>query len=115
MLVVILFYCLTSSSSCIKDGGGGTLWWFECVWPTRSGTIRMRGLVGGSVSLCRWALRTPMLRLRPVWNDSLLAVCRRVSSWLPWDQEVVVVLAPPTSCLSACCNISCHADSGLSL
>jgi hypothetical protein len=33
--------------------------------------------VGGRASLCRWALRFPMLKFCPVWNQNLLlAACR---------------------------------------
>ena len=38
---------------------------FECML---SGTIRICSLTGGNVSLWRRALRSPMLKLHPVWN-----------------------------------------------
>jgi hypothetical protein len=41
---------------------------FVCLkaWPIDSSPIRRCGLAGGSVSLWGWALRFPMLQLRPV-------------------------------------------------
>jgi hypothetical protein len=35
------------------------LWWFDYDWSMGIGTIRRCGLVGGSVTLCRRALRFP--------------------------------------------------------
>jgi len=52
------------------------LWWFEYAWPTGSDTIRRCGLVGESVSLCRRALRAPIVQALP--NEE-----ERCSSWLP--------------------------------
>lgn len=39
----------------------------------RGGTIRSSGLVGVDVSLWRWALRTFMLKVHPVWQSLLAA------------------------------------------
>jgi hypothetical protein len=63
---------------CGLVGGGVVL--LEEVWPC----WRRYGLVGRSASLCRLAFRFPMLKLCPVWNQSiLLAAYRRQSPLLP--------------------------------
>jgi len=63
---------------------------FECL-AHGHGTIRRYSLVGESVSLWGWALKSPMLKLYPVW--------KRPSSWLPLDQDVE--LLPHHVCLHA--------------
>lgn len=56
------------------------MWWFESAWPMGSGTIRSCGLVGGSVSLCRWALKVPSAQDLPSTRESLhLGACRKES------------------------------------
>jgi hypothetical protein len=73
--------------------GPTTLWWLKYAWPMGSGIIRRCGLVGGSVSLCRQALKSPpMLRLHQVQM--------RPSSWVPVYQDV----KPPVPCLPAQCH-----------
>jgi hypothetical protein len=69
--------------------------WFVFAWPMGSGTIRGCGLAGGSVSLCKWALRgSSMLRLCPIWMILAFGCLKRtVFSWLPSDQDVEL-LAP---------------------
>lgn len=45
-------------------------------WPKGNGTVRICGLVGGSMSLYERALRSPMLNLHNQWGtQSLLATC----------------------------------------
>jgi len=71
------------------------------------------GLVGGSVSLCRKALRSPSTQaLSSVEETHLRAACRRVSFWLPLEQDEEL-LAPSASCLPACRHASCHYDNGV--
>ena len=63
-----------------------------------SGTVRRCGLVGGSLSLWRWALRS--------------------SSKFPESQtldEDVELSAPPAPHLSESCHASCYDDDGLNL
>ena len=75
------------------------MWWCECAWPMQSGIIRVCGLVGGSVLLCRWALRALSAQDLLSAEESLLLSClrNRTSSWLlaegsplllPADQDV---------------------------
>ena len=42
-------YVLPLHAQC--DNKLSIVWWFEYVWPTKSGTIRRCGLTGGSVAL----------------------------------------------------------------
>jgi hypothetical protein len=69
-----------------------------------SGSIRTCGLVGESVSLWGWVLRT----------SSLLAAWKPVFSWLSSEQDVELS-APPAPFLPGCCHASCHDDNGLNL
>ena len=46
------------------------------LWEWHYGTI-WHGLVGGSVSLCRWALRLPSVQTLPSAEDSLLLAAFR--------------------------------------
>jgi len=56
----------------------GCQWWFENAWQVGSGTIRMCSLIGGDVALykevwhCGIGFEALMLRLCPVWKESLL-------------------------------------------
>lgn len=75
-----------------------TLWWFGQILPQQIYVFEVLSirscpvvgmslwkscsLVGGSSPLCKWVLRSCMLRLHPVWN--------LVSPWLPLDQDVDV-------------------------
>ena len=78
--------------------------------------IKCRSLVGGSVPLCRWALKSPMLRFCPVWDDSLfLAACRKHSPSGYQDQDVELSAPSPAPCLLACCHASHHDENGLNL
>lgn len=69
-------------------------------WP-----VRRCGLVGKK-SVSRWgvSLRSPLLKLWPVWN---------LVSLLPVHEEVDI-LAPPAPWLHGCCYVS-HHDNGLNL
>ena len=73
---------------------GGMMALLEEVWPQRKCVT-----VG-------WALRSPMLRLLPVWKI--------VSSWLPLDQDVELS-APPAPSLPTRCHASHGDDNGLNL
>ena len=54
------------------------LWWFKYTWPMGSSIFRGSGLVGGSVSLCRWALRSPRAKaLSTAEEVILLTACAR--------------------------------------
>jgi hypothetical protein len=74
-------------------------WHYWEVWPY----WRRCNLVGGSVSLCRWALRAPMSSLYPVW--------KKVSSWQSLDQDVELSAPSPTPCLP----VYRHDDNGPNL
>jgi len=52
------------------DGTVWGVWWFEC--PIGSGTVRRRGLVGGSVSLWGWALEVSYAQALPITEESFL-------------------------------------------
>ena len=56
---------------------------YSNAWPTGNGTMRRCGLVGGSVSLWRWALRSPILKLCPVWLSLLPPVDQDVEDSAP--------------------------------
>jgi hypothetical protein len=58
------------------------------------------------VSLCGRALRSPILKLRPLWN---------LVSYLASFYQEVELLAPPASSLPGCCHASHHDDNGLNL
>ena len=47
------------------------VWWFEYAWPMGSSTIRRYGLVGGSVSLRGWAVKSCAQTL-PCTEETLL-------------------------------------------
>lgn len=48
------------------------LWWFRYVWPIESATtIGVCGLVGGSASMCRWALKASGAQAPPPVGDTL--------------------------------------------
>jgi hypothetical protein len=79
--------------------------WLECAWYTGSGIVRRCGLVGESVSLWGRALRSPVLRLLPVW---------KTVSWQPLKQDVELS-APPAPRLPGCCHASYLDDNGLNL
>jgi hypothetical protein len=85
----------------------------SCVWILgyRSGTIRRCGLCWSRCGLVRWTLslwgkdlRTPMLKIYPMWKT--------VPSLVPADQDVELS-APPAPYLPICCHASHHDDTGL--
>ena len=93
------------SHTCTQASTAIQVYWFSNtrltvvtqVWGTKSvvvwiclahgsGTMRRCGLVGRSMSLWGWPLRTLVLRLYPIWNESLLLAaygsrCGTVSSF----------------------------------
>ncbi|EDM16395.1 rCG59786 [Rattus norvegicus] len=71
-----------------------------------SGTIRRCGLVGGMCHCVGGLQGLLMLKLHPVQ--------KRVSSWLPSDQDVELSMSP-APCLPACCHVFSHDDNRLNL
>jgi hypothetical protein len=70
-----------------------------------SGTVRRCGLVGGSVPLCRWALRSPSAQSLP--SEAKLLSWLPVEDSVPSDQDVE--LSAP------CLPGHCHDNNGLYL
>jgi hypothetical protein len=56
-----------------------------------SGNTRRCGLVGGHVSMCRWALRSPSTQVLPSAREILF-------SWLPSVQNVKLLASPAHVC-----------------
>ncbi|EDL89534.1 rCG42807, partial [Rattus norvegicus] len=79
------------------------MWWFEYAWPIGSSAIKRGGLVAGSASLCRRALRS--------YAQAPPSAEKRASSWLPADQEAAL----PAPWLPGRCHVSCRDDNGLTL
>ena len=57
------------------------------------GTIRRCGFLGGSASLCRWALRAP--------RDPTPSSAEKVVFWLTLDQDVELLAPLAHVCLQA--------------
>ena len=67
------------------------IWWLEYALPVVVGIIWRGGLVGGSVSLCRWTLSGPGAQALPSVEESV--------SWLPLDRVENSPLSQHAVCL----------------
>lgn len=105
---IMLWLGMTPKDTCVWTslwGPGSGMWWFEYTWPMGYGSIRKvwplwnRGaLVGGSVPLCRLALRSLRLKHHPVG--------KRASSWLHSDQDTEFSAPLPRSACTMPCFLT---------
>jgi hypothetical protein len=78
------------------------LMWLNA-WPIGSGIIRRYGLIGGSVSLWGWPLRSPMFKIYTV------------SFCYFWIKDVELSAPSPVPCQAALGHVPCHDNNGLNL
>ena len=106
-LIKCLTYCLCSiGGPTIISSKSCRMWCFEYAWPMGNDTIMRCGLVEGSVSLCRWALRDPRLKLQCGRHSPPGRLQMTVSFWLPSDQNAEFSATFPDTCLPVHCPVS---------
>jgi hypothetical protein len=91
------------------------VWWFEHAWPNGSGTIRRYGFVGVGMTLLEEVYHCRGDHWFGVLCSGSAQCRKRLSSWLPADQDVELSVSSPAPCLPGCCHVSCQDDNTVTI